>query len=214
MDSFLPHSSSASSAQFRRFDDTRLLLASPAPVAGRPVPGGPVPGETGQELFEFALVIALLLTLAFGIIAFARAYNVYQSITRAAREGARVAVLPSAVAARPRGSTQDVFMDPNPGSTADAVFQNYIAPALRAANLDPQQVQNYNEVVDWLNPSDPVKVCGVTISFRYPYTFQIPFTSLHLATIHLSAHVQMRREAQGFTQTTTGGVTTTTFTCP
>src|SRR5258708_29505649 len=52
-------------------------------------------GEHGAELVEMAFVLPLLLTLLIGIFWAARAYNIYETITRAAREGARVAVAPS-----------------------------------------------------------------------------------------------------------------------
>jgi Flp pilus assembly protein TadG len=62
--------------------------------------------ERGAELFEFALVVPVLLTLLLGVFWMGRAYNVYETITRAAREGARYAVLPSSMA---QGNT---FPDP------------------------------------------------------------------------------------------------------
>src|SRR5215467_16106012 len=49
----------------------------------------------GAELVEMALVLPLLLTLLIGVFWAARAYNIYETITRAAREGARVAVAPT-----------------------------------------------------------------------------------------------------------------------
>src|SRR5260370_8971396 len=52
-------------------------------------------GEHGAELVEMAFVLPLLLTLLIGVFWAARAYNIYETITRAAREGARVAVAPS-----------------------------------------------------------------------------------------------------------------------
>src|SRR5215470_15150057 len=48
--------------------------------------------ERGVELVEFAFILPLLLTLLIGIFWVGRAYNVYQTITRAAREGAQTAV--------------------------------------------------------------------------------------------------------------------------
>lgn len=51
--------------------------------------------EQGQSLVEFALVLPLLLVLVFGIVEFAGAWRTYQIITNVAREGARLAVIPS-----------------------------------------------------------------------------------------------------------------------
>jgi hypothetical protein len=39
-------------------------------------------------------------------------------------------------------------------------------------------------------------VCGVSISFQYPYTFWLPFTSLNKQQIFLRAQAQMRVETQ------------------
>ena len=45
--------------------------------------------DAGQALVEFALVFSLLLIMVIGIFEFGRAWNAYQVITDAAREGAR-----------------------------------------------------------------------------------------------------------------------------
>jgi len=50
-------------------------------------------GEHGQALVEFALVVPIFLLLLLGIVEFARAWNVYEVLTDAAREGARRAVV-------------------------------------------------------------------------------------------------------------------------
>ncbi len=50
--------------------------------------------EEGAQLVEFALTFPMLLLLMLGIIDFGLAFQRYQVLTNAAREGARVAVLP------------------------------------------------------------------------------------------------------------------------
>ncbi|MGI9648242.1 MAG: TadE family protein [Acidimicrobiia bacterium] len=45
--------------------------------------------DSGAALVEFAIVVPLLLLLVFGIIEFGRAYNAQNTLTHAAREGAR-----------------------------------------------------------------------------------------------------------------------------
>lgn len=54
--------------------------------------------QRGTALLETALTLPLLLAVAVGIFEFGRAYQTWQVLTNAAREGARVAVLPSASA--------------------------------------------------------------------------------------------------------------------
>ena len=55
-------------------------------------------GERGTAILETALTLPLLLFLGVGIVEFGRAYETSQVITNAAREGARVAVLPNQAA--------------------------------------------------------------------------------------------------------------------
>ena len=50
--------------------------------------------EDGAELVEFALVLPLLLLVLFGIVDFGLLFQRFQVVSNAAREGARVAVLP------------------------------------------------------------------------------------------------------------------------
>ncbi len=50
---------------------------------------------SGQELIEFALVLPLLLLVLLGIIEFGLLFQQYEVVTNAAREGARIAVLPT-----------------------------------------------------------------------------------------------------------------------
>lgn len=51
--------------------------------------------ESGAELIEVALTLPLLMLVLLGIIEFGFVFQQYEVITNAAREGARVAVLPS-----------------------------------------------------------------------------------------------------------------------
>lgn len=48
----------------------------------------------GQALLEMALTLPILLLVSIGIVEFGRAYQTWQVLTNAAREGARIAVLP------------------------------------------------------------------------------------------------------------------------
>jgi len=52
-------------------------------------------GERGAELIETALTLPLILLVAVGIIEFGFVFQKYEVITNAAREGARVYVLPN-----------------------------------------------------------------------------------------------------------------------
>jgi len=50
--------------------------------------------ERGAALLEMAFTLPLLLFVCVGILEFGRAYQTWQVLTNAAREGARIAVLP------------------------------------------------------------------------------------------------------------------------
>ncbi len=50
--------------------------------------------EKGAELIEFAFILPLLLFVVVGIIDFGFTFQRYEVVTNAAREGARIAVLP------------------------------------------------------------------------------------------------------------------------
>jgi Flp pilus assembly protein TadG len=55
--------------------------------------------ERGAELIEFALVLPLLLFIIMGLIDFGFLFQRFEVVTNAAREGARMAVLPGYVTA-------------------------------------------------------------------------------------------------------------------
>ena len=57
-------------------------------------PSQPRSSERGAALLEMALTLPLLLFVCIGILEFGRAYQTWQVLTNAAREGARIAVLP------------------------------------------------------------------------------------------------------------------------
>ncbi len=145
--------------------------------------------ESGAELVEAAVVIPILLMLLLGIVSFGRAWNVYQTITRAAREGAKAAVLtPCADSTYCPGATTYSGTD---------IWTNFVNPVLQSANLDTTKVTNSSIVYVQLDPGNPVPhICGVRLTYEYPYTFSLPFTSINLSTINLSTTVQMRLENQ------------------
>ena len=55
--------------------------------------------QRGTALIETALILPLLLLLCVGIFEFGRAYQTWEVLTNAAREGARVAILPNTTTA-------------------------------------------------------------------------------------------------------------------
>jgi Flp pilus assembly protein TadG len=140
--------------------------------------------EHAAELLEAALVLPLLLSLLLGMLSFARAYNAYQTITRAAREGARTLVLTSCAMC---GNT--------PFSSASA--RSIVNGVLTSASFDPTAVSDYSATYVWIdNTASTPQQCGVAVSFNYPYQLAIPFTPVNLTNLDLTARVQMRLENQ------------------
>jgi Flp pilus assembly protein TadG len=131
------------------------------------------------------MVLPILLTLLLGIFWLGRAYDVYQTITRAAREGARFALAPSC------STCGNSF-------PTDSEVTTVINNALSAVSMDPTIVNPAISIQrkQVLNPSDPAinQVQGVVVSFGYPVYLAIPFTSLNATKVTINTQVQMRQE--------------------
>lgn len=172
----------------------------------------------GSEIAEAAVVLPIVFMVLMGILWFGRAYNVYATITHAAQEGARLAstnncatcgntgfqspgasgpvyqAIAQALQASKLDASSVLLPSPTPsfcscGNAPPCSTPVACAPAVAG---QPQVCIQYNVQLD------PTVVapgsCGVSVSFRYPYQFYFPFTSLNLQTIHLNTQVQMKGE--------------------
>ena len=147
-------------------------------------------GTSGAEIAEAAVVLPLLFMLLFGIMWFARAFNIYTTINRAARQGALAA------------AAYNCATCGNVRQTAPNIQNNVVNPILTASHLDPGQVQNFN--VQWdviLNPGSPQVELGTVVSLQYPYNFKLngisccPPTLTPITTgIVMTAQAQARQE--------------------
>ena len=79
----------------------------------------------GAVVVESALTIGVLFLLLFAIVEFGRAYNIYQTLTDAAREGARYSVAPD-----PANS----YSAPSSGQI-QANVQQFMAAAMNCCTL-------------------------------------------------------------------------------
>lgn len=169
-------------------------------------------GETtGAEIAEAALVLPLMFTMLLGIYWFGRAYNVYATITHAAREGARAAtasscalcgnaaLLPDDVATRVAQVLQASKLDPMQVSPLtpspplkDCATGAPVASCTLPGAGQPQICFQSNVQLNSVTTGPPA--CGVSVSFQYPYQFYLPFTSLNQQRILLKAQVQMTGE--------------------
>jgi Flp pilus assembly protein TadG len=163
----------------------------------------------GSEIAEAALVLPLAFMILLGIYLFGRAFNTYATINHAAREGARVAVAHTcATCASPNTAPTAATVAAAVTSTmqASAVDTTKIipypstptpvnctgAPAAATCNVNSNVTVCSNVPLNSSSPYAPV--CGVTVTFQYPYQFTLPFTSLNNQQIILTADVQMQGE--------------------
>ena len=172
------------------------------------------------EIAEFAVVLPLLLSIIFGIFSFSRAYNIYNTITRAAQEGARVAGTPACVSC----GGLACGAGPSTQFACDAVVVSAITSVLQASHIDPAQIMTMAPATptaaSWtaqscpppapapacnitspgnvticrfvvLNPASTTQECGTVVSFQYPYQF-LPM--LTVKSINIPAQAQTRME--------------------
>ena len=104
--------------------------------------------RSGQNLVEFALVVVMLLLLVVGICEFGRAWNLYQILANASREGARLAALPS-------------------GFTTAAAVNSTVKNYLSNGNVDPGKVT----IAIGGAGVDGGTGTQVSITVSYPYKF-------------------------------------------
>lgn len=103
--------------------------------------------EGGAALVELAIILPVLIMMVFGIIQFGIAFNRVQGLHAAAREGARVASLPSSTA----GDVQAAI-------DASLAAMNFVA--------DPAAVSPAGCAGNHGNP--------ITVTVTAPYTISIP----------------------------------------
>jgi Flp pilus assembly protein TadG len=119
--------------------------------------------ERGAAIIETALTLPLLLLVSVGIFEFGRAYETSQVLTNAAREGARVAVLPNPVAGAAEARVRDYLK--MGGLTSDATVGVTITAAtvsMGAAGTAPasQVTVNYPFTFIVLQPVAQLVVKG------------------------------------------------------
>ena len=108
--------------------------------------------ERGVALLEVSLTLPILLLVAVGIFEFGRAYQTWQILTNAAREGARVAVLP--------------------GIDDDAVeerVQEYLAAGLLDAADEADVTIDRDTEIDIGDDT----ASASTVEVAYPFTFMV-----------------------------------------
>jgi Flp pilus assembly protein TadG len=135
-----------------------------------------VRSQKGAALLEAAVTIPILLLIAVGIFEFGRAYQTWQILTNAAREGARLAVLP----------------DPTPG-----VAEQRVRDYMKAG-----QLKNWDTASVNVNRASSIKVSGADVpasdvTIDYPFSFIVlqPIANLVAPGSNVGSSLTMHAEA-------------------
>jgi Flp pilus assembly protein TadG len=138
-------------------------------------------GDEAAQLVEFALVLPMLLLIVLGIAEFGFIFQQYEVVTNAAREGARMAVLPgytnADVDARVRVYTTQGRV-PTTGTNPTVAITNITIPV--GAGLPP------------------INAKRVVVTYTHSYTFLPAIAGWFGATyttVPLKAVAEMRKEA-------------------
>ncbi len=129
--------------------------------------------ERGAALLETAVVLPIVLLVSVSIFEFGRAYQVFQIMTNAAREGARVAVLPSATDADVVNRVQTYLVEgqiANAG-TATVTINHAVTVSIGGGNAPATQVTvSYPFSFIVLNPVARLVVPNSTLGSAFPMT--------------------------------------------
>lgn len=170
----------------------------------------------GAEIAEAAAVLPLMFLMLLGIFWFGQAFSIYGAITRAAQEGARAGSIPYC----------GTCSGSNSAFTAATNAANAAQAAMVASQLDPTKARypvpppsltvcgtggaascssgsNPNQIcvqtqVLLTNTTGvgTMPICGISVSFQYPFQFWLPFTSLNKQKIWISATARLRQESR------------------
>ncbi len=136
-------------------------------------------GRRGQAVVEFALVLPLVLIMVISVFEFARAWNIQQVLTDAAREGARVAVVGNGA-----GESE---------SEIKAKVETAIDNALFVAGIDPENAKPYG-----LNGMRGGRGNPATVQIELPYRFSFlgPLMgwTIGKSSLTLRTSISMRNE--------------------
>lgn len=180
----------------------------------------------GAEIAEAAAVLPVMFMILIGIFWFGQAFSIYGTITRAAQDGARAAVAPQCTSCastnNPSVNAYNAIQADMAAAHLNVALMQQLTttPPLCACgssttlcsgagipcdssetNICVQGVKhvagNMTEGLVQLAPAtNGGGVCGVSVSFRYPFRFWLPFTSLNQQQIWLQAQAQVRAETQ------------------
>jgi Flp pilus assembly protein TadG len=142
--------------------------------------------EEGASLIEMALVLPLLLLVFAGIVDFGLVFQRYEVVTNAAREGARIAILPGYTA-----------------GDVTARVQTYIAQGLNMTQAQVSSATSVDVQAVSIAPGGGPAFTAAQVTVVYTHTYLIlgPITGLigggSFTTLNLTARSTMRTEVSG-----------------
>jgi Flp pilus assembly protein TadG len=161
--------------------------------------------RAGQSLVEMAMVLPILTILTFGLVDFGRGYYFQVSVTNAAREGARVAIL-------------NIYTGPQTPNCSTAItcpvqtdvnIRNAVTKELMYSAITPTSVticpphdsagstagcpDTSNRVDKWTSGLASSQNYYVTVNVKYDFQLYTPLMQQLVGNpIHMSVSVQMR----------------------
>jgi len=172
----------------------------------------------GAEIAEAAAVLPLMFMMLLGIFWFGQAFSIYGAITRAAQEGARAGTFPHCATCVGTDSLTG-FATNAVNATQNALIASRLDPNL--TQISPTQAFYNTCISSFVNPPPPpgcantslkictqvpiqlttpnsgaTQLCGMSVSFQYPFQFWLPFTSLNKQRVWLSASARVRMETR------------------
>jgi len=132
--------------------------------------------ERGSAMVEAAITIPLLLVLMVGIFEVGRAYQTWQVLTNAAREGARMSITPSSTPSNTTALVRQYM--------ADGQLTNY---STAAVNVNKTSSINVN--------GTPVSASLVTVDYPFQFIMLQPVVRLVVPGTTVGGPITMRATA-------------------
>jgi Flp pilus assembly protein TadG len=166
---------------------------------------------SGNEVMEAAAIFPLLFMMILGIFWFGQAFNMYGTITRAAQEGARAGAAPycstCSTSNSPSTNAYNAVQAAMTTSNLNITKAQWLAPAPSVNQCSSGSAQGCDasigtnvcvqQPIQLTSPAAGVPaVCGIAVSFQYPYKFWLPFSTLNNQQIMLKAQARVRMETQ------------------
>ena len=150
--------------------------------------------EHGQAIVELALTLPLLLLVVLGVFDFGLMFQRFEVVTNAAREGARVGVLPDYTTTQAETHAANYLSS---GGITGTAINTAGCPGVLSPGRVCASAETVTETIA-TTPAKTVDVIKVTVTFDHEHVFVGPIMSLFggsLGTTRLTAVSRMRKEA-------------------